>query len=110
MLNNHNLFGADLDRFILPPPRGVSEELRKWLTEVCDLDDIAVRLIRLKGLKAQLAPPDATGASQPTLHPMRLHAWMVAWAFLTSPAGPCCGLDGCLRTDAPRHCVFSLQA
>ena len=56
MLNNHNLFGADLDRFILPPPRGVSEELRKWLTEVCDLDDIAVRLIRLKGLKAQLAP------------------------------------------------------
>ena len=63
---------ADLHHIWLPPPPGVSEELHDWMTEIIELKREGGRLTRLKALKAQLPPPDATGAAH--LLPRTMHA------------------------------------
>lgn len=52
-----------MDLFRLPPPQGVSKELREWMVEIADLDEQSDRLMRLKAMKAKLPPTDAPGAA-----------------------------------------------
>ena len=65
---------ADLRHFRMPPPPGVSGELRRFMKELIELQEEGIRLTRLKALKAQLAPPDANGVTHQIYHPMQVHA------------------------------------
>ena len=67
--NPYKWWCADVDFFRLPPPKGVSKELREWMVDAANLETQGDRLIRLKAMKAKLPPTDAHGAAHQQCHP-----------------------------------------